>query len=238
MRVLIALATYNERENLPSLLDEILRTVSGADILIVDDDSPDGTADWVAARAGTETRLTLLRRDGKLGLGTAVVAAIRHAVEHGYDLLVNMDADWSHDPRSIPALIEAANRFDVVLGSRYTRGGRIEGWPLFRRLMSRTVNAYARLMLGLRTKDNSGSFRCYRVDVLRKIDLRRIRSRGYSFFEEILFRLKNVGAVSTEIPITFTDRRFGRSKIDKKEAVLAIWMIFRIGVSSIFDRRT
>ncbi len=182
--------------------------------------------------------MTLLRRDGKLGLGTAVVAAIRHAVEHGYDLLVNMDADWSHDPRSIPALIEAANRFDVVLGSRYTRGGRIEGWPLFRRLMSRTVNAYARLMLGLRTKDNSGSFRCYRVDVLRKIDLRRIRSRGYSFFEEILFRLKNVGAVSTEIPITFTDRRFGRSKIDKKEAVLAIWMIFRIGVSSIFDRRT
>lgn len=230
MRLLVALATYNERENLPGLVEAIFHVVPETDILIIDDTSPDGTSDWVEQAMREEPRLKLLRRQGKLGLGTAVVAAFRYAIDHDYDRLLNMDADWSHDPESIPAILAAADRFDVVLGSRYTQGGRINGWPPHRRLMSRAVNLYARLLLGLRTRDNSGSFRCYRVETLKKLDLTAIRSRGYSVFEEILFRLRQVDATFTEVPITFSDRRFGTSKINKVEAVSALWAIFRIGM--------
>lgn len=231
MRILIALATYNERENLPGLLDAVLAAVPGADVLVVDDNSPDGTGDLVEKRRKTEPRLLLLRRAGKEGLGTAVIAAFRFAIERDYDLFVNMDADWSHDPASIPALLAEAEHCDIVLGSRYTPGGTVVGWPLSRRLMSRCVNGYARLLLGLRTRDNSGSFRCYRVVALKRLDLNRIRSRGYSFFEEILYRLKRTGATFREVPITFADRRHGSSKINKREAFAALWLILRIGLT-------
>lgn len=228
-RFLISLATYNERENLPLITEEIFAVAPDVDILVVDDNSPDGTGDWVAERLDTEPRFHLIRRSGKLGLGTATLAAMQYAVENEYDFLLNMDADLSHPPRSIPSIREkAAEGFDVVIGSRYVPGGGVEGWPLYRRLMSWGINFYARSLLGLKTRDNSGAFRCYRVELLKKLDPDMVVSKGYSFQEEILYRLRNLGATFAEVPITFADRRFGSSKINKREAISALWLLLLI----------
>ncbi|MGL4594293.1 MAG: polyprenol monophosphomannose synthase [Thermoguttaceae bacterium] len=228
-RILIALATYNERENISSLIDAIFEVSPDIDVLIVDDNSPDGTAELVQMRQQAELRLKLLCRSGKLGLGTAVLAAMNYAVEHQYDFLINMDADWSHHPKYIPALISKAGEgFDVVIGSRYVPGGGVLGWPRLRRWMSWGINQYAKWMLRLKTKDNSGSFRCYRVALIEKLVSKQIISRGYSFFEEVLFHLRCLGGSFAEVPIVFADRRFGSSKINKKEAILALWIIFRL----------
>ncbi len=230
-KLLISLATYNERENLPLIMKEIFEFAPDADVLVIDDNSPDGTGDWVAEQMLTEPRLKLLRRSGKLGLGTALIAAMIYAIDFDYEYLLNMDADLSHPARYIPAIREKSDEnFDVVIGSRYVPGGGVEGWPFYRRLMSAGVNGYARLMLRLPTHDNSGSYRCYRTETLKKLDFDKIVSRGYSFFEEILFRLKKVGATFAEVPIIFVDRRFGTSKVNKKEAINSLWLLFRIGI--------
>ncbi len=230
-KYLISLATYNEVENLPLITKEIFEHAPDVDILVVDDNSPDGTGDWVADRMKTEPRLKLLRRAGKLGLGTATVAAMKYAIDNDYEYLLNMDADLSHPPKYLPAIRAKADEgIDVVIGSRYVSGGGVEGWPFQRRFMSSGVNFYAKLMLGLKTKDNSGAFRCYRTETLKKLDFDKIVSKGYSFQEEILFRLRKVGASFVEVPIIFVDRRFGSSKINKKEAINALWLLFRIGI--------
>ncbi|GHT21556.1 dolichol-phosphate mannosyltransferase [Planctomycetales bacterium] len=227
--LLIALATYNERDNLPTLLKTIFETEPEADVLVVDDNSPDGTGDWVEEQLKTEPRLKLLKRSGKLGLGTAVSAAVQYAVDNGYEYLINMDADGSHQPHYIPALLKKAfEGYDVVIGSRYVSGGGVENWALYRRWMSRCINFYARCLLGLKTKDNSGSFRCYRVGLLKKMDTSKFVSKGYSFFEEVLFRLKRLGASFAEVPIIFVDRRSGQSKINKKEALAALWLLLTL----------
>lgn len=235
---LVAVATYNEMENLPELVRMIRKSLPDADILVVDDGSPDGTGLWASERAREDSlapagraRLFLIERGAKKGLGTAVLDAFRFAVDRGYDHLINLDADFSHPPETLPRLLETAERekIDVVIGSRYVRGGKIVGWPFRRKVMSRGINLLARLALGLSTKDNSGAMRCYRVETLRRLDLTRVRSRGYSFFEEILFRLKQVGASFREIPITFTDRVRGESKINKREAFRALLLLLRIG---------
>jgi dolichol-phosphate mannosyltransferase len=230
---LISLATYNERENLPLITKEIFEIAPDVDLLVIDDNSPDGTGNWVAEQMQTEPRLKLLRRSGKLGLGTATLAAMKYAIENQYDFLLNMDADLSHPPRYIPAIRSKAeegnNGFDVVIGSRYVRGGGVEGWPWYRQLMSRCINLYAKIFLGLKTKDNSGAFRCYRVELLKKLDETEVISKGYSFQEEILYRLKKLGATFAEVPIIFVDRRFGSSKINRKETLNALWILFRIG---------
>ncbi len=229
VRFLVSLATYNERENLPLIMAEIFAHAPDVDVLVVDDNSPDGTSDWVAAQS--EPRLKLLRRAGKRGLGTATIAAMNYAIENGYDFLLNMDADLSHPPHYIPALrAKAEEGYDVVIGSRYVPGGGVEGWPLYRRFMSGAINQYARFFLGLSTQDNSGAFRCYRVERLRELDRDSIISKGYSFQEEVLYRLRKIGATFAEVPIIFVDRRFGTSKIDKKEVMTALWLLFRIGV--------
>ncbi len=231
-RLLISLATYNERENLPLLTQEIFRFAPDADILVVDDNSPDGSGDWVAEQAKTDARFKLLRRPGKLGLGSAMLAAMHYAVENQYEFLLNMDADLSHSPRFLPAIREKANEgFDVVIGSRYISGGAVEGWPWFRRWMSRAINTYARLVLRLKTRDNSGSFRCYRCDCLDRLDATPIISKGYSFFEEILFRLKKRGATFAEVPIIFVDRRFGTSKVNNREVIKALAILLRLGIT-------
>ncbi|MDR2644241.1 MAG: polyprenol monophosphomannose synthase [Planctomycetaceae bacterium] len=231
---LVSLATYNERENLPLIIKEIFEFASDVDILVIDDNSPDGTGDWVVEQMQVEPRLKLIRRAGKLGLGTATFAAMKYAIENQYDFLLNMDADLSHPPRYIPAIRSKAEEdgkgFDVVIGSRYVHGGGVEGWPLYRQLMSRCINLYAKIFLGLKTKDNSGAFRCYRVELLKKLDETKIVSKGYSFQEEILFRLKKVGATFAEVPIIFVDRRFGSSKINHKETLNALWILLRIGL--------
>jgi dolichol-phosphate mannosyltransferase len=241
-RVLVTVATYNEIENLPGLVEAIHVALPGADILVVDDGSPDGTGRWCDERAQSDVRIKCLHRAGKLGLGTALIAAMRHAIEHGYDYMVNLDADFSHPPGNLPDLVAGMEDpagqplVDVMIGSRYVAGGRIEGWPWKRHLMSRGVNLLARLCLGLATRDCSGAFRCYRVELLKRLDFDAIRSQGYSFQEEILWRLKRLGARMDETPITFVDRLRGQSKIDRHEAFTALRVLLALGVQNWLGR--
>jgi dolichol-phosphate mannosyltransferase len=226
---LVTLATYNEIENLPPLVDAIFAAAPDVDILVIDDNSPDGTGRWCDTRAAADPRVRCLHRAGKLGLGTATMAGMKYAVENGYRYQVNMDADFSHDPRYVGALVEGMEQADVMIGSRYVKGGAIEGWPWKRHVMSRAVNALARAALGLRARDCSGAFRCYRVSLLAQIDFDAVRSRGYSFQEEILWHLKGLGARFAETPITFADRRRGTSKIDSREALGALRILLGLG---------
>lgn len=241
-RILIAVATYNEIENLPKLVDEILASVPHAEILIIDDNSPDGTGKWCDDKAIGEPRLRCIHREGKLGLGSASIRAFRYAVDQQFDLVTTMDADFSHQPRFLPALLAAMEtghhpHVDVAIGSRYVAGGGIEGWPLFRRVMSRAVNMYARLFLSLPVKDCSGAFRCYRVEVLKRVDFDEIRSQGYSYLEEILWRLRREKATFFEVPIVFVDRQFGSTKINSREAFSALWIIFTLGLRNLVSGR-
>ncbi len=240
-KTLVTVATFNEMENLPRLVEEIFHYVSEADVLVIDDNSPDGTGQWCDRQRAEKPKLHCLHRPGKLGLGTATIAGMKYAVENGYRYLLNMDADFSHKPEYLPALLAGMDppggpAVDVMIGSRYTPGGGVEGWPLHRRLMSRGVNLYARWLLGLRPKDCSGAFRCYRTETLARLDFDSIRSRGYSFQEEILWRLKRLGARFGETPIVFVDRQLGVSKIDSGEALAALRIIFSLGVQNVLRR--
>ncbi|HWE38646.1 MAG TPA: polyprenol monophosphomannose synthase [Isosphaeraceae bacterium] len=236
-KLLISLATYNERENLAGLVEEIRGVVPTAHILVIDDNSPDGTGALADELAGRLPDIHVLHRAGKLGLGTAVLAGMRYAIDHGFDLFLNLDADGSHPPRFIPALVAGMADHDVMIGSRYIPGGGVEGgFNLKRKFMSSGINWYARLLLGLKTKDNSGSFRCYRVSKLAEMDFDRIRSRGYSFMEEVLYWCKVVGCRFGETPIIFEDRRGGVSKINKGEAIKALQIILALGVDRALGR--
>lgn len=221
-RVLIALCTYNERQNVELLIPQLRAAVPEADVLFVDDNSPDGTGRYITEVAATDPRVKLLHREKKEGLGVAIRAGFTYAVEQGYDLLVNMDADFSHPAGVIPRLIEAAARADVVIASRYVAGGGVVGWSMQRKIMSWGINTYVRVLLGLKTRDNSGSFRCYRMELLKRADLSKMTCRGYAVFEELLYRLKRAGATVVEIPYTFEERRFGTTKINLKEAFRAL----------------
>jgi dolichol-phosphate mannosyltransferase len=236
-RNLVVVTTYNERENLPTLVDEIFAHAPQVDLLVVDDNSPDGTGAWVRECALGEPRLKLLARPGKQGQGSAVVAGLWYAIEHGYDAVLSMDADFSHHPRYIRDLLapfEAESTSDVVIGSRYVPGGGVEGWPPRRRLMSLAVNIYTRLMLRLRVRDCSGGFRAYRVTRLAQLDFGQIISTGYSFHEEFLWRVKRLGCRITETPIIFVDRVKGHSKINMQEAWTAVRVIFKLGMQERF----
>lgn len=230
-RILVALATYNEIETLPDLVDEILRVLPGADLLVIDDNSPDGTGKWCDERAAVEPRLHCLHRAGKLGLGSATIAGMNWALERSYVVVVTMDADWSHDPSHLPELLRATEDVDVAVGSRYCAGGAIEGWSLSRRVMSRWMNRLSRLMLRLPVRDSSGAFRAYRASALRKIDLAAIQAAGYSYLEEILWELHRAGATFSEVPITFHERRAGKSKINFGEATAKLSTLFRLSCS-------
>ncbi|MFH1923845.1 MAG: polyprenol monophosphomannose synthase [Planctomycetota bacterium] len=234
-RTLVTVATYNEIENLPKLVDAIFEVAPEVDLLVIDDNSPDGTGRWCDERAMADSRVHCLHREGKLGLGTAIVAGMQHALEHGYKHVLNMDADFSHHPRYLPNLLAGMDPpdglpVDVMIGSRYVPGGGVEGWPWRRHFMSGGVNLYSRWLLGLKPRDSSGAFRCYRTELLAKLDFSRVRSRGYSFQEEILWHLKRLGARFGETPITFVDRTAGSSKINSKEALAALGIIFALGV--------
>jgi dolichol-phosphate mannosyltransferase len=239
---LVTLATYNEIENLPRLVDEIFAAAPNLEVLVIDDNSPDGTGAWCDEKAAADPRVHCLHRSGKLGLGTAIIAGMKYAIEHGYRYVLNMDADFSHHPRYLPALVagmegpDGTPRADVMIGSRYVPGGAIEGWPLKRHLMSRGVNVYARWLLGLSAKDCSGGYRCYRTSLLEKVDFDAIRSRGYSFQEEVLWYLKRLGAKIDETPITFADRQRGTSKIDSGEAASALRIILSLAAKNWIGR--
>jgi dolichol-phosphate mannosyltransferase len=218
MSLLVALATYNEIENLPSLVDAIHSVVPDADVLVVDDSSPDGTGVWCDEFASRHEWFGVIHRPGKLGLGSALRTAMQAAIERSYDLLATLDADWSHPPEKLPQLVERTSQADVVIGSRYCRGGSIENWPLSRRMLSLGANLATRIALGLPLTDATTAYRVYRVDALKKLDWRSHAESGYAYLEESLWRLAQVGARFAEIPITFTDRRRGQSKINRDEA--------------------
>jgi dolichol-phosphate mannosyltransferase len=231
-RVLVTLCTYNERDNLAALVPEIRRTLPDADVLVIDDGSPDGTGALADEFAAADAHVRVLHRAGKLGLGSATLAGLRQAIVDGYEFVINMDADFSHDPEYLPALLACMERADVGIGSRYVPGGAVEGWGPLRHFMSRGINWYARLLLGLTTRDNSGAYRCYRCAKLKEIDLNRVRSRGYSFQEEILFHCRRANCRFEETPIVFRDRRYGTSKINWRESVTALWIILQLGTGS------
>jgi dolichol-phosphate mannosyltransferase len=230
-RLLVMLCTYNERENLAALIPEIWTFAPTAEILVIDDNSPDGTGRLADEWAARDRRVHVMHRPAKLGLGTAAVAGMRYAAEGGYTLLVNLDADFSHPPRYIPALIGLMSEADVAIGSRYVTGGGVIGWGLRRHVMSRAINWYARVLLRLTTRDNSGSFRCYRVARLREIDFDRFLARGYAIQEEILYRLRRIGCRFAETPIIFEERRHGSSKISLAEGLVAGWIILRLAIT-------
>jgi dolichol-phosphate mannosyltransferase len=234
-RILVTIATYNEMENLPDLVRDVQEIVPAADFLLVDDNSPDGTGRWIAERAAADPKVFAIHRPHKLGLGSATMAALNYAVENDYTYVIAMDADGSHDPRYIPAMLDLIRQPgdgapDVVIGSRYVDGGSTVGWPLYRKLMSRAVNGYARIMLGLPVRDCSGAFRCTRVNMLRRVDLQLCRSRGYAMFEELLWRFKQADAVFQEIPIVFLNRKHGQSKISLRESISAVWKLLCLGL--------
>jgi dolichol-phosphate mannosyltransferase len=237
-RLLVSLATYNEAGNLQPLVETIRQFAPQCSILVIDDNSPDGTGQIADEIRKTVPEVHVIHRSGKLGLGTAILAAIGFAIEHKFDYLLNLDADFSHPPRFIPDLLRGMANHDVMIGSRYVPGGGVEGgFTLKRKLMSGGINLYARLLLGLSSKDNSGAFRCYRVSKLAEIDSSRIRSRGYSFQEEILYWCQTVGCRIGETPILFENRRAGSSKINMKEAVSALWILLRLGLSRGMGRK-
>jgi dolichol-phosphate mannosyltransferase len=229
-RTLVTVATYKEAENLERLIERILAVAPQVDILVIDDNSPDGTGAIADRLAAADRRVSVLHRPGKLGLGSALLDAIKLALERKYDLLLNLDADFSHPPESIPSLLDGMNRHDVTIGSRYVPGGAIEGWDFKRHLMSKAINVYSRILLGLAARDTSGSFRCYRLAKVALIDFDRIHSKGYSFMEEFLYHCKTVRCSIGEVPIVFVNRKHGKSKISPWEAIKALQCLLWVSV--------
>jgi len=223
-RVTVVIPTYNERANIRELLEEILALGPDYRILVVDDRSPDGTA--AEARGLGDSRVEVLERDGPRGYGRAVVAGFQKALEGaGSELIVGMDADFSHDPAVIPELVRRSEEADVAIGSRYCPDGGTVNWPIRRMMLSRTANQYVRAILGLPTHDSTSGFRCYRREILESIDLEEVRSEGYSFLVEVLYRAWVAGARIAEVPILFKDRVKGKSKISSKEIYRSIFMV-------------
>jgi dolichol-phosphate mannosyltransferase len=233
-RVLVSLATYNEHDNLPPLIREIHAAVPAADVLVTDDNSPDGTGRLADELAAADPRVHVQHRPGKLGLGTAILAGMRYALAHDYDLFVNMDADFSHHPRYLPALLAGMSRHDVMIGSRYIPGGGAEDWPLSRWLMSLGVNAVVRLLMRIPARDTSGGYRCYRVAKLREVNLENLLSRGYSFQQEVLYRCRKAGCRIGETPILFENRKAGTSKVNPREAARSMAVILWVGLRALF----
>jgi dolichol-phosphate mannosyltransferase len=213
VRPLVVIPTYNERQNLPELIPAVLEQLPSAELLFVDDASPDGTADAVEALTKQEPRLHLVRRSGKLGLGTAYVEGFRWGLARNHDALVQMDADLSHDPRDLPRLVGALDHADVAVGCRYTTGGGTTGWGRLREGISRGGNCYARAVLGLRYRDLTGGFNAWKREVLERIDLGTVRSIGYAFQIELKFRAHRLGFRIDEVPIHFHERAAGQSKM-------------------------
>jgi dolichol-phosphate mannosyltransferase len=230
--VWVVIPTLNERENLEPLIAATRAALdpSAPDhrLLVVDDGSPDGTgrlADEIAVR---DPKVEVLHREGERGLGRAYIAGFRRALAGGAKLVIEMDADFSHDPSYLPRLIEAAREADLVLGSRYVKGGRVENWGPLRRLVSRGGCLYARVVLGIPVRDLTGGFKCFRRSVLEAIDLDGVRSQGYAFQVELTYRAVERGFTVREVPITFTERQAGRSKMSRRIMLEAIWMVPRL----------
>ncbi|HEX6249832.1 MAG TPA: polyprenol monophosphomannose synthase [Gemmatimonadaceae bacterium] len=228
-KALVIIPTYNERDNVARIIERVLETDARIEVLVVDDASPDGTAEAVAVVAAANPRVHLLKRSGKLGLGTAYIAGFRWALERDYQYVLEMDADFSHDPAFLPRLLAAATEADVVLGSRYLDGrANVVNWPMTRLLMSYFANVYARAVTGLPVWDLTGGFKCFRRKVLEAIDLGAVKSNGYAFQIEMTFRAWKLGFRVIEIPIVFSDRMEGSSKMSRHIVREAVWMVWRL----------
>lgn len=224
----VVVPTYNESSNIRDLVASVMRLPEELHMLVVDDDSPDGTGAIADELTGNYPRLSVMHRAGKRGLGRAYVAGMTLALEWGADLVLQMDADFSHDPRSLPQFVAAGADHDLVIGSRYCPGGRIEGWAAHRRILSRAANCYVRTVAGLRSTDNTGAFRCWRAEALARIDLDAIVSDGYSFMVEMAYVAYRLGLRITEIPIVFVERREGQSKLSKRVILESMIMPWRL----------
>jgi len=231
-RVVIVMPTYNERQNLEIIAGRIREAVPDADLLVVDDNSPDGTGDLADKLAEADTRVQVMHRTEKAGLGRAYVAGFTWALDRGYDLIVEMDADGSHRPEDLPRLLATSGGADAVIGSRYVPGGTVVNWPKSREFLSRGANLYNRIMLGVRVKDATGGFRVYRAATLREIDLHGIQSAGYCFQIDMTLRVLQAGLTITEVPITFIERERGSSKMSNTVIFEAFARVARWGISA------
>lgn len=227
MKTLIIIPTYNEYENLGPLMTAVFANAAATDVLIVDDNSPDGTGQLAEQMRADDPRIHVMHRAGKLGLGTAYVAGFKYAIEHGYDAAFEMDADFSHDPRYLPDFLQAIEQADLVIGSRYIPGGSTPNWTLARRLISGCGNIFARIMLGIPVHDCTAGYRCYRREVLEHIDLDSVQSQGYAFQVELAYRVMKQHYKIVEIPIVFMDRRVGASKMSSKIVTEAFTFVLR-----------
>lgn len=234
MTTIICIPTYNEIENIDHIIDLVFHHVPTTHILVIDDGSPDGTAHAVRRRMAIDDRIHIIERQQKLGLGTAYCAGFAWAIQRGYDVVMQMDADLSHDAKDLPRLLAAIETADVVIGSRYVSGVNVINWPMSRLLLSYFANVYTRLITGMPIRDATGGFKCLRTDVLRAIDLSQIRSNGYAFQIEMTFRLWCKGARVTEIPIVFVDRISGTSKMSKNIIFEAAWLVWKLKLTSLF----
>jgi dolichol-phosphate mannosyltransferase len=233
MKTLIIIPTYNELENLRPLLQALFTYAAETDVLVVDDNSPDGTGKLADEIHNENPQVHVMHRAGKLGLGTAYIAGFKYAIEHGYDAAFEMDADFSHDPRYLPDFLARIENADLVIGSRYIPGGSTPNWTFSRRLISGSGNVFARFMLGIPVHDCTAGYRCYRREVLESIDLDTIESQGYAFQVEMAYRVKQQGFKIVETPIIFMDRRVGKSKMSRKIVIEAFTYVLRtrIGIN-------
>jgi dolichol-phosphate mannosyltransferase len=233
---LVIIPTYNEADNIQKIIPEILSQDEGFQVLVVDDNSPDGTAGLVKDMQKGDSRIHLIERPGKQGLGTAYVAGFKYALANGFDFIFEMDADFSHDPKALPLLLKKAEECDLVIGSRYISGVNVVNWPMRRLILSFTANLYTRIITGMPVRDATAGFKCYRRVVLENIDVNSIRSNGYSFQIETNFKAWKKGFRVGEVPIVFVDRRVGVSKMSKHIVYEAAWMVWKLKFKSLFSK--
>lgn len=232
MRVVTIIPTYNERESLPLTLDRLRTAVPHSDVLVVDDNSPDGTGELADAAAANDPAVHVLHRRGKEGLGAAYIAGFRWALDRGYDVLVEMDADGSHQPEQLPSLLDAVSDAHLVIGSRWVPGGSVVNWPFHRKLLSRAGSLYSRTMLGLAVRDITAGYRAFRRETLESIDLSTVDSVGYGFQVDMTFRVALKGLRIVEVPITFVEREYGDSKMSGNIVFEAIANVTRWGIAA------
>jgi Glycosyltransferases involved in cell wall biogenesis len=237
-RSLVIIPTYNEADNVLKIIPEVLAQDEGFHVLVVDDNSPDGTANLVKEMQKNNPRIHLLERPSKRGLGTAYVAGFKYALSHEFDFAFEMDADFSHDPKSLLTLLAKAEECDLVIGSRYISGVNVVNWPMSRLILSYAANMYTRFVTGLPVRDATAGFKCYRRAVLESFDLDTITSNGYSFQIETNFMAWKKGFRVCEVPIVFVDRRAGVSKMSKHIVYEAAWMVWRLKFRHLFSKES
>ncbi len=238
MTAMVVIPTYNERDNIGRLIPEILKQDAGIRLLVVDDNSPDGTGGLIDSMAAVDSRIHVLHRSGKLGLGSAYREGFSYALEQGVDYIVEMDADFSHDPTTLPLFFQLMAQYDVVIGSRYLNGVSVVNWPIRRLILSYCASVYTRLITGLDLHDCTSGFKCFRRSVLESLDLQAIRSDGYSFQIEMNYRCMERGFRLGEAPIIFIDRHAGSSKMSKRIVREAIFMVWKLKLGSLLRRVT